>query len=470
MAGVSAPIPRIIHQVWLGPNPLPERFAVFQEGWRKLHPEWELRFWTEDNLPSELRCRAIAERLRSPVERCDLMRLEALWQFGGVYVDCDFECVRPLDPLLEETTFFAGSIGPESVNHALMGATRAHPIIDRALSEVRPRTMYGYSKEDTGPLFFNRILAEFPEATIYPSSYFHPVNDEERAAAYAIHHAERSWVDRDALAERLAKAHARLEKSERKRRQLEERLASRPQDLDPARRAKRAAVARGRRLRKQAKTTRKRLGPRARALWEARYRPTYGRSLRLVATRDELPKLLNTLGLVGRGAEVGVRIGRFSERLLRGWEGERLISIDPWAEAPGEEYRDHSNVAQEVQEEYYARTQERLAPYGARSEIWRATSLEAAGRVEDRSLDFVYIDARHDHDSVLEDLTAWFPKVRAGGVLSGHDYLDGIRNGAEYGVKSAVDAFFGARGIPVHRTLETPPRFPSWLVRIPEAN
>lgn len=469
MARVAALIPRIIHQVWLGPSPFPERFAEFQEGWRRLHPDWELRFWTEENLPEKLRCSAIAERLRSPVERCDLMRLEALWQFGGVYVDTDFECVRPLDPLLDGVDFFAGSIGPETVNHALMGSTKEHPIIDRALAEVRPRTEFGYAKEDTGPLFFNRILAEFPEATIFPSAYFHPVGDEERAAAYAIHHAERSWVDRDALLARLEKAHARLEKSERKRAQLEARLREQGAAAGPVRRAKHIAVVRARRARKLVRTARKRLAPRLRSGWGRRYRPLYARSLDHLPTRDELPALLNRLGLDGTGVEVGVRVGRFSERLLRGWEGRRLISVDPWTEAADDEYRDHSNVAQELQEEYYERTRRRLAPFDERSEVWRMTSLEAAERVDDGSLDFVYIDARHDRESVLEDLSAWLPKVRTGGVIAGHDYLDGTFGGTEYGVKSAVDAFFGERGLPVHVTREKRPSYPSWLVRVPEA-
>ncbi len=70
---------------------------------------------------------------------------------------------------------------------------------------------------------------------------------------------------------------------------------------------------------------------------------------------------------------------------------------------------------------------------------------------------------------MLEDLEAWFPKVRPGGVLAGHDYLDGTFDGTEYGVKTAVDAFFGARGITVHRTRESPPRYPSWLARAPGA-
>jgi inositol phosphorylceramide mannosyltransferase catalytic subunit len=225
------PIPRILHQVWLGPKPFPEKFARFQETWLRHHPEWELRFWTEDTLPDDLACAAIYERLREPVERCDLMRLECLHRDGGVYVDCDFECRRAIDPLLEGTDFFLAYIGPNRVNHALMGATPGHAILARALAEVEPREYFGYDKEATGPAFFNRLLAAYEGVTVYPSSFFYPANESEREVAYAIHHAERSWQDGETMRHTLEKAYARLEDVDRARRRTEEKLAKRERQL-----------------------------------------------------------------------------------------------------------------------------------------------------------------------------------------------------------------------------------------------
>ena len=67
----------------------------------------------------------------------------------------------------------------------------------------------------------------------------------------------------------------------------------------------------------------------------------------------------------------------------------------------------------------------------------KSTSLEAAKLVPDSSLDFCFIDASHDHDNVIADIKAWFPKVKLGGVIAGHDYPEWE------GVKKAVDEFFG---------------------------
>jgi hypothetical protein len=203
--------------------------------------------------------------------------------------------------------------------------------------------------------------------------------------------------------------------------------------------------------------------------YNVRYRFTYRSSIARVPSRDEIPVMLNARKLVGQGAEIGVRDGRFSNHLLETWKCSSLISIDPWLPDDPDAYVDRSNVSEEEHERLYLETQMRLVHHGARSEIWRMTSLEAAVLIPDGSLDFAYIDARHDYESVLEDLGAWFPKVKPGGILAGHDYADIEFGKNVFGVKSAVDEFFEARGIPVHCT-DGPSAvelFPSWIVEIP---
>ena len=70
--------------------------------------------------------------------------------------------------------------------------------------------------------------------------------------------------------------------------------------------------------------------------------------------------------------------------------------------------------------------------------IIRKTSEEAAKDFEDESLDIVFIDARHDYESVVKDIKLWLPKVKKGGVLCGHDYSLGF-----FGVIEAVNELIG---------------------------
>jgi Methyltransferase domain len=186
----------------------------------------------------------------------------------------------------------------------------------------------------------------------------------------------------------------------------------------------------------------------------------------VVPIREELPYLLNARGLVGCGVEVGVKQGQYSELLLSRWRGRHLISVDPWAEAPAEDYVDVANVTQAQHDAFHQETLGRLQKFGDRSTVWRMFGGEAAEKVPHHSLDFVYLDARHDGPSVTEDLETWTPKVRPGGVIAGHDYVDGMFAEGEFGVRSSVDAFFAALEWPVRATFADPPWF-SWWVAVP---
>jgi len=177
-----------------------------------------------------------------------------------------------------------------------------------------------------------------------------------------------------------------------------------------------------------------------------------------------VPLLLNDRALLGTGVEVGVFAGEFSARFLWYWRGERLISIDPWVQSEG--YDDISNVDPDAFEMLWITTCTRLQRFGKRSEVWRTTSEEGATRIDDASLDFVYIDARHDEASVLADLALWYPKVRPAGIIAGHDYVDGQLPEGQFGVKTAVDTFFGQRSLRVHVTGDS--GFPSWIVEVPK--
>lgn len=181
-------------------------------------------------------------------------------------------------------------------------------------------------------------------------------------------------------------------------------------------------------------------------------------------SRADLPKLLNERGLLGCGAEIGVYAAEFSSRLLSEWRGRNLISIDPWQPADAEEYVDASNLDEAGFSALYATSIARLQRFGDRSTIWRTTGAEAADRLPAGCLDFVYIDARHDERSVGEDLELWFPKVRPGGIVAGHDYVDGELPEGRFGVKTAVDRFFGPRRLRVHVTGEE--SFPTWIVEL----
>lgn len=184
----------------------------------------------------------------------------------------------------------------------------------------------------------------------------------------------------------------------------------------------------------------------------------------VLGTRKEAGYWLNWLGLAGDGVEVGVFRGEFSRVLLRTWRCASLLSVDPWREFPQTEYVDACNMSQSEHDANYRDTVERLRPFGKRSRILKATSMEAAANIASASLAFVYLDAQHHYEAVRDDIDLWHSKVKPGGVLGGHDYLDGVLDSGRYGVKKAVDEFAAANGYAVVLTQERD--WPSWFVRI----
>ena len=495
-------IPKIFHQIWLGPNPLPKEFEKYQKTWQKIHSDWELKFWTEENLPPTLVRDEINDRLRSPVERSDLLRLEVVNIFGGIYFDTDFECLRSIEPLLENVDVFLAYLDDRRTNNAIIGAIPDHPFIIHVIKEAKPREFYGYDKAAAGPLHVDKLVKKNSGITLFPSHLFYPNTPLEREKAVAIHHASRTWRVDDGFKASALNAERRLLAAQQKfvevGRELHQiqmlqnkaeilnrlekiRLSISEYLAEPTKarletnrwwRIKRIAKKIIGRAKRVYKLFQKIVWRRVHRLYNTRYRNTYAKRLDRIPDREEIPFLLNRRELFGLGIEVGVQRGRFSDYLLEHWKGKQLISVDPWLEDSLEKYVDHANVPQDKHDVLYLETKQRLSKHGDRSLVWRMNSLEAAEKIDDQSLDFVYIDARHDYVSVQEDLNLWFQKIAPGGIIAGHDYADTIHRGAVFGVKSAVDDFFAEKGLPVYVTEGKWPveMFPSWIVEIPENN
>lgn len=195
-------------------------------------------------------------------------------------------------------------------------------------------------------------------------------------------------------------------------------------------------------------------------------RATYAYGLPCIVSREELPYILNARGLVGRGAEIGVRKGNYSKLLLETWEGKKLFSVDPWKEFDDTEYQDGANVSQAKHNSFYRETLHKLAAFEERSDVLRMTSAEAAPEFETGELDFAYLDAQHHYEAVEKDIRLWWPKIRPGGLLCGDDYMDGYLNGTKFGVKSAVDEFVAEKDLRLYVSAEE--MYRSWFIFKPK--
>jgi len=183
------------------------------------------------------------------------------------------------------------------------------------------------------------------------------------------------------------------------------------------------------------------------------------RSIEGYTKESELELLLRLAESMPAGAVV-VEVGSFRGRStvaiaegLRSVAGARLIAVDTFAGDPG-----WSEIA-DVSE---AR---RLFDHNTSEidfiDVIQAESVRAAAQVADGSIDWVFIDALHDYRSVRADIRAWAPKVRPGGLISGHDY-------GRAGVTDAVLAVFSDVQVEqsIWTTRQRPRRRPTRLLRM----
>lgn len=186
-------IPKIIHQFWSieGP-PMPAWMQGFPAQWREMNPGWEYRLWTEDSLP-ELANQLLFNQAKHfvperniPQFRADLVRYELLYQFGGVWVDSDFEPLQPFEAWPVDwdgqVPFATWEEEDRWVANAMLGAAPGDPFIEiliDALPVSVTSNVGGRPAVSSGPQFvthqYRRVSPEalqvLPQRLFYPYSY-----------------------------------------------------------------------------------------------------------------------------------------------------------------------------------------------------------------------------------------------------------------------------------------------------------
>jgi hypothetical protein len=132
-------------------------------------------------------------------------------------------------------------------------------------------------------------------------------------------------------------------------------------------------------------------------------------------SRKELPIFLKKRGYKV-GAEIGVYKGEYTIHFCKA--GLKIFAIDPWRTFAGQ---GRTQNRQKRQDFLFGHAKRYLKPYKNVTFV-RKASMDALDDFKDGSLDFVYIDGDHDFRHIAEDIFEWSKKVRAGGIVSGHDY------------------------------------------------
>lgn len=364
----KALIPKIIHQIWIGPYDPPLSYINTV---KNSNPTWQHILWRENDIIKEFgnifSDMDIIKHSYYLAGKVDIIRLLILNKFGGIYVNCDAKQKKGFDDhflkhnffLFYENLFQKGTL----LINSIMGSIKNNPIIDNMFKIFQDYDP-DYIKSNLphflfGPCFLNKYILENPNNIfIYPNYYINLGGNNNLSC-------ENTFLKKYNII----------------------------------------------------------------TIFDPETRDNYNTEIsKKINHRDNLGYLLNHLNLINNGVEIGVQKGIFSKTILEKWKGNKLYMVDCWEEQDSSLYIDGSNHNNNIQNEFMNIAINNVKTYTNRYEIIKKYSVDASKNFDDCSLDFIYIDARHDYNGVLEDLEYWYPKVKSGGLISGHDYTkeDGI--------------------------------------------
>ena len=202
-------IPKIIHQIWIGPKKCPDIWInTFRIDYINKNPEYQYFLWTEDNIDTLFNdfpiYRIVYDLEKTYNGKSDILRYLILYIHGGIYIDADSVWIneKSFDSLLEQVNdsyVFAGK-SPDNLQPltkkdkkfqnticgGVMGSSKNNPLM-RLLIEgiekyikikiqdyVKRRMVHGVC-ELIGPLYLHRTIAS-QNITIFPSIYFYPIS------------------------------------------------------------------------------------------------------------------------------------------------------------------------------------------------------------------------------------------------------------------------------------------------------
>ena len=179
-------IPKIIHQIWIGPKTIPKKYM---DTWKSLHPDWEYMLWTDETIkqkyPKGFKNQKHINEIEEWAGKADIMRYEILHKYGGFYADADSICVNKLDDFFLDRDSFAGFENEEVRGNliangyigAIKGCKLMNILINKIskLSSVSQKTTGKMAWQNVGPLFFTNTIVEneYP-ISIFPSHLFIP--------------------------------------------------------------------------------------------------------------------------------------------------------------------------------------------------------------------------------------------------------------------------------------------------------
>lgn len=187
-------IPKLLHQTWKTEE-IPTEFIAYAKSWREKNPDWCYRLWSDRAIRNFIKANypdflTLYDSYDINIKRVDFFKYLVLYHYGGLYVDMDFECLKPFDHLLDqEDTCILGLEPEQHANqlykraqltcNAIMASSPGHRFWEHVF-----KTLIKYSDkkdvlESTGPIMLQEAhdTYNYEDIILFPSKIFYPLVD-----------------------------------------------------------------------------------------------------------------------------------------------------------------------------------------------------------------------------------------------------------------------------------------------------
>ena len=245
-------IPKILHMTCKDKRNMSDFYKTNYNSWKKYHPDWEINLYDDYDLYNEMKgteFEPYSESYNKIIYKVDIFKMHLLSKYGGVYVDMDVECLKPLDPLIDNTgnnnnngNQLIFGYGPYEHNNgpykniklvecAIMMSVPGHRFWKEfIIPNLKKRgECKGHAVECTGPVFITNTITQFQKKygnkgqngglNIMEPIYFYPVNNQNKNRipkefiqktkkmlesrkfpneSYCVHYFDGAWWDKSA--------------------------------------------------------------------------------------------------------------------------------------------------------------------------------------------------------------------------------------------------------------------------------